>query len=63
MKITYDDNNIEVPVSLSVCPSPEEDELRMALHTLMARELTGTGNTDMTDSTSTEGKETGKEEN
>jgi hypothetical protein len=24
---------------------PEEDELRMALHTLIARELTGTGNT------------------
>jgi hypothetical protein len=25
---------------------PDEDEFRMALHTLMARELTGTGNTE-----------------
>ena len=46
-------------MSMCVCSSPEEDEFRMALHTLMARELTGTGNTD---SASTEGKQKEKEE-
>lgn len=39
-----------------MCASPEEEELRIALHTLMARELTGTGKTD---SSQGNGKERG----